>query len=169
MLSLNDAALIAQISSAIVVIAGVLVAIFQLTASNETRDFQSLFSLQKEIGEAWEKFLQTEESDDLHHFYFGQLMVMYETVCYAFNHHILGSKVEKYLCSQIIEVITRLATNPATQKQIRDLQSGEDTHKEICNFVKKHEKRYQEHWKYLIESDLMEQSKIGEEGNEQEV
>lgn len=151
----------ATVLTAAIAFGALLFARSQVAHQAGARDFQAFIELQRDVGTAWEKYKFS--SDDTRQFYFGQLIAVYESACYMFNHGIVGEKVQGLLRDHVIEVFADFMRDPNTLGMLRQNSSGADTYGEIIRFFAKHKQRYHEHWAYLVKAGMVADSKPPED------
>jgi hypothetical protein len=125
----------------------------QLGHQSRARDFQAFAEMQRDLGQAWERFRASCESsnssDSERLFHFGQLVSFYETACYMFNNGIVSKNVKNLFKHQVIEVFVSIVLDDAYMDMMRRISSGENTCEEIVRFFREHRADYARHWAYL--------------------
>ncbi|WP_420429910.1 hypothetical protein [Kordiimonas sp.] len=111
--------------------------IFQQRKSS---DVASILELNRDIDSAWERYRGAEAGKD--EFEFGQILVLYETMCYLFNKGLVGRSVIELLKTHIIEVIAYFTQDETAMSLMVKSISGRNTFSEINKFIDNHFEDY---------------------------
>ena len=121
--------------------------IFQQRKSN---DVASILELSRDIDRAWERYRGAKAEDD--EFEFGQILVLYETMCYLFNKGLVGRSVIEFLKTHIIEVIAYFTQDDTAMASMAQSISGPDTYSELNAFIDRYAEEYSAQLKQLKEA-----------------
>ena len=128
-------------------IGGVWFAAFSLRAQRKSNDVASILELSRDLDMAWERYLSKNERDD--DFEFGQILVLYETACYLFNHNLVGMSVQSFMKDHIIEILAHFFTDDQRMARMNALISDQKTFCELTKFREKYNDEFLDHVRRL--------------------